>query len=182
MRHAPRLLVSVLGWILIGTSVSSVSFRYSALFGRSDATWQEAAAAGYLSSGRDLPPQGSYPPGGRATPDVATLGELFAVVTGAGAGKVTPVSGTSAGTPAFAGMVALMNEARRQKGKPALGFLNPFLYNHPAAFTDVTNGFNDIGTAGEQLGYGWACSKGWDPVTGLGTPLFKELLAAALAA
>ena len=27
---------------------------------------------------------------------------------------------------------------------------------------------------------GWNCSKGWDPATGLGTPLFKKLMAAAM--
>jgi hypothetical protein len=30
--------------------------------------------------------------------------------------------------------------------------------------------------------YGWDTTRGWDPVTGLGTPLFDKLLAAALKA
>ena len=30
--------------------------------------------------------------------------------------------------------------------------------------------------------YGWNTTRGWDPVTGLGTPLFDKLLAAALKA
>ena len=43
----------------------------------------------------------------------------------------------SASAPAFAGMVSLLNEARLKAGKPTMGFLNPFLYANPDAFTDV---------------------------------------------
>jgi subtilase family serine protease len=56
------------------------------------------------------------------------------------------VGGTSASTPMFAGVVSLLNEAREQKGMKRLGFLNPFLYQNAAAFTDVTVGTNAIGT------------------------------------
>ena len=34
---------------------------------------------------------------------------------------------------------------------------------------------------GEQLAYGYDCAVGWDPATGLGTPMFDKLLAAAMA-
>jgi hypothetical protein len=37
-----------------------------------------------------------------------------------------------------------------------------------------------VRAGGEKLPYGWNCSKGWDPATGLGTPLFKGLMAAAM--
>ena len=52
-------------------------------------------------------------------------------------GQVQPVGGTSASSPAFAGMVSLLNEARFKAGKPQMGFLNPFLYANPTAFFDV---------------------------------------------
>ena len=48
------------------------------------------------------------------------------------------------------------------------------------AFTDITVGSNKVGRGGEKLTYGWNCSTGWDPVTGVGTPLFGKLLAAAM--
>ena len=77
-------------------------------------------------------------------------------------------------------MVSMLNEARFNAGKKAMGFLNPFLYKHEDAFTDVVEGSNKVGRGGQPLPYGWNCSKGWDPATGLGTPLFDKLLAAAL--
>ena len=56
------------------------------------------------------------------------------------------LTGTSASAPTFAAMVSLLNEARLKQGRPAMGFINPFLYEHSAAFTDVigekTNDFD----------------------------------------
>ena len=97
-------------------------------------------------------------------------------------GVVQSVGGTSASSPAFAGYVSLLNEARIKAGKPVLGFLNPFLYAHPDAFTDVTKGTNAIGRGTGPVPYGFEAAVGWDPATGLGTPLFDKLLQAALAA
>ena len=77
-------------------------------------------------------------------------------------------------------MVSLINEARLNAGKKPMGLLNPFLYQNTAAFTDITVGSNKVGRGGQKLEYGWNCSAGWDPVTGLGTPLFPKLLAAAM--
>ena len=92
------------------------------------------------------------------------------------------VGGTSASAPAFAGYVSLLNEARLLARKPVLGFLNPFLYANPTAFTDIVKGTNAIDRASDPLPYGFAAAKGWDPATGLGTPIFDKLLKAALAA
>ena len=107
----------------------------------------------------------------------SALGEGYQVFVN---GHVESVGGTSASTPAFAGMVALLNEARMQNSKAPMGFLNPFLYQNADAFTDVTLGTNAIGRSGEPLSYGFKAAKGWDPATGLGTPRFDKLLAAAL--
>ena len=152
---------------------------FSKMFTQSDAKWQSAAVAKYLSTvdASTLPPAASYNPMGRATPDVAALGEGYQVFVG---GTIEPVGGTSASSPAFAGLVSLINEARMTAGKPAMGFLNPFLYQNEDAFTDITQGSNKIGRGGEKLPYGYNCSAGWDPATGLGTPLFDKLLAAAM--
>lgn len=117
--------------------------------------------------------------GGRGTPDVSALGEGYQVYEN---GDVTSVGGTSASSPAFAGFVSLLNEARIAAGKPLMGFLNPFLYANADAFFDVVKGTNAIGRGTGPLEYGFAAAPGWDPATGLGTPLFDKLLDAALAA
>ena len=43
-------------------------------------------------------------------------------------------------------------------------------------------GTNAIGRGTGPLPYGFAAAKGWDPATGLGTPHFDKLLAAAMKA
>ena len=95
------------------------------------AAWQSAVVAAYIRGAPQLPPAGSFPPLGRATPDVSALGEGFQVYQDGVAG---PVGGTSASAPTFAGMVSLLNEARLQAKMPAMGFLNPFLYTNVHAF------------------------------------------------
>merc|ERR1712151_1163642 len=139
---------------------------------------QASAVKHYLSVAKDLPPAGSFPPTGRATPDVSALGEGFQVIAG---GDVQSVGGTSASAPTFASLVSLLNEARLKAGKPAMGYLNTWLYKNPDAFTDITVGTDAIGRGGQSLGrYGFECTKGWDPVTGLGTPIFSKMLSAAM--
>ena len=55
----------------------------------------------------------------------------------------------------------LQNDARIAAGKSPLGFLNPFLYQNPSIFNDVTSG-NNPGCSTK----GFEASAGWDPVTG----------------
>lgn len=146
------------------------------------ATWQEAAVARYLRTvdKATLPPAGSigFDPLARGTPDVSVLAEGYNLIAG---GATHIVGGTSAAAPAFAALVSLMNEARATAGKPPMGFLNPFLYSMEGeGFTDVTIGSNKRDRAGTPWPFGYNCSKGWDPVTGLGTPIFPKLLAAAM--
>ena len=45
----------------------------------------------------------------------------------------------SANEPA-ASIIALINDGLVAAGKSPLGFLNPFLYANPQAFTDITSG------------------------------------------
>mmetsp|Transcript_13494 Transcript_13494/g.34635 ORF Transcript_13494/g.34635 Transcript_13494/m.34635 type:complete len:672 (-) Transcript_13494:181-2196(-) len=152
---------------------------FSAMFDRGNASWQDTAVSAYFSADAgDLPPTGSYPAGGRGTPDVSALGEGFQVIA---SGQTQSVGGTSASAPTFAGMISLLNDARMQKGMPALGFLNPWLYKNRAMFRDVTKGSNKISRSGSTFRYGWECTEGWDAATGLGTPLFPKMLEAALA-
>ena len=62
-----------------------------------------------------------------------------------------------------------------------MGFLNPFIYSAKGAatFTDITVGSNP-NTEQAYPDYGFNCTKGWDPVTGMGTPIFDQMLAAAM--
>ena len=78
-------------------------------------------------------------------------------------------------------MISLINDARVQAGKPHLGFLNPFLYQNADAFTDITLGTNALDQTGYVDPLGYAAAPGWDAATGLGTPVFPKLLAAAMA-
>jgi tripeptidyl-peptidase-1 len=145
-------------------------------------TYQAAAVAAYLKQSSTLPkfpPLSQIPTGGRATPDIAGLGEGYQVYT---EGQVESVGGTSCSSPMFAGLVSLINDARIQAGKPTMGFLNPFLYQCTGCFFDVVQGSNAIDRNGLPQTYGYAAATGWDAATGLGTPHFDKLLAAAQAA
>lgn len=62
-------------------------------------------------------------------------------------GQPISVGGTSASSPTFAAVVALLNDVRLAEGKRPLGFLNPWLYSLGA------QGFNDI-TVGNNPGCG----------------------------
>lgn len=87
------------------------------------------------------------------------------------AGEFGFEGGTSASTPIFASIVNRINEERLAKGKKTVGFMNPVLYANPQVLNDITNGTNPgCGTVG------FSAVKGWDPVTGLGTPNYPKML------
>ena len=179
---ATRFLNQTVGQTEMATDQFGSGGGFSSIWNNSHAQWQADAVAKYVAMGSSLdkfPPSGSFPPLGRATPDISALGEGYQVYV---SGRVEPVGGTSASSPAFAGYVSLLNEARFKAGKPQMGFFNPFAYQNPDAFTDVTHGTNAIDRGGAPMPYGFAAAPGWDAATGLGTPRFDKLLAAALAA
>ncbi|KAI0635946.1 subtilisin-like protein [Trametes polyzona] len=112
---------------------------------------------------------------GRAIPDVAANGLPTVAVVG---GNATLTGGTSAATPIFAAILAAVNDARLARGKSPVGWINPAIYSHlfADAFHDITNGTNPgCGTEG------FPALRGWDPVTGLGTPDFPKLVKRFLA-
>ena len=132
-----------------------------------------------------LPPRASFDVVGRVTPDLVLVGEGYLLIQD---GAVRPDgAGTATSLAAFTAMAALLNEARLDAGKPPMGSLNPFLYAHPEAFVDVTEGTNaladdDFGGCITMLEYGFNATEAFDAVSGLGTPKFAALLKAALAA
>ncbi|KZT33755.1 subtilisin-like protein [Sistotremastrum suecicum HHB10207 ss-3] len=133
-------------------------------------SYQDSVVSAYLAA---LPPgtyDGLFNSTGRAIPDVAAQAVNYEVVY---QGSTIGVSGTSAASPAFAGIISLVNDARLSKGMSSLGFLNPLIYASPSAFNDIISGHNPgCGTPG------FNASVGWDPVTGLGTPDLQKLQSA----
>lgn len=116
---------------------------------------------------------GIYNRNGRGYPDVSAIGDNVVIFNG---GAPTLIGGTSAATPVFASILTRINEQRLLAKKSTVGFVNPTLYANPGAFHDITVGNNSgCGTSG------FFAAKGWDPLTGLGTPDFPKLLSVFLA-
>lgn len=107
---------------------------------------------------------GLFNPSGRGYPDVSAQGSSFVTIWN---GTIVLLDGTSASTPTTSAILALVNDALIAAGKPALGFLNPWLYSTGySAFNDITSG-SAIGCGGS----GFPAEAGWDAVTGFGTPV-----------
>jgi len=147
-------------------------------FGRP--SWQNAAVTSYLNSGVPLPPAQYYNSANRGFPDVAGLGHNYMIRLG---GVWEIVDGTSCSSPVWGAMTALINDARFNAGKPAIGFMAPMLYTlyakDPSAFNSFPSGNNKC-TESCCATYGFVAGPAWDPVTGLGTPNFQKILAYAL--
>ena len=89
------------------------------------------------------------------------------------------VGGTSAGSPQWAGIVALANQARANLSKGLIGGnLNTVLYSiyHSARYaTD----FHDITVGNDQLvgsSVGYSAGTGYDLASGIGTPIVDQLI------
>ncbi|KAH6604060.1 protease s8 tripeptidyl peptidase [Trichoderma cornu-damae] len=122
----------------------------------------------YYFDGKYENSTGIYNRNGRGIPDVAANGDNIAVWVG---GQKGVSGGTSASSPIFASLVNRIVEERIKVGKGPLGFINPVLYSNPRVLNDITNGTNPgCGTLG------FNATKGWDPVTGLGTPNYPKML------
>ncbi|KAF9063695.1 family S53 protease [Rhodocollybia butyracea] len=135
-------------------------------------SYQSSDVSAYLSTlGTAF--SGLYNASGRGFPDVSAQGWAVDVIW---EGELIQQYGTSCSTPIFASIIALINDRLLAAGNPVLGFLNPFLYANPSAFFDITSGQN-IGCDSNVDGF--SASTGWDAISGLGTPNFDALLAAA---
>lgn len=121
------------------------------------------------------PRQMGFNASGRAYPDVAAVASSYPVLMG---DRLEVMSGTSAATPLIASMVARWNEERLQKGMPRLGFLNPLLYllstENPEAFNDILMGDNRCSRS-TCCPHGYSAARGWDAVSGIGSPRFSKV-------
>lgn len=117
----------------------------------------------------------------RSVPDIsfsAALHDAYLVIY---EGSLSAVGGTSASSPSFAGLLALLNQyqiSKKFQSAPGLGNINPQLYRlaqaAPFVFHDITDGDNIVGclqatpdcTSGS---YGYKAGAGYDSATGLGS-------------
>lgn len=126
---------------------------------------------------------GVYNRNGRAYPDIAAVGDNGVVVVG---GKLGLSGGTSMSAPIIAAIFNRINEERLNLGKGPIGFANPALYQAydkgVPLYTDVTKGDQRLGGAyGSRYpsacgNIGFSAVAGWDPVSGLGTPNYPQMV------
>ncbi|KAI4719111.1 subtilisin-like protein [Aureobasidium sp. EXF-10727] len=170
-------VTSVGGTMFVNPEVAAVdgSGGFSNFFPRPE--WQEDTVRSYLDIlGTRF--TGLYNSSGRAFPDVSAQYFNYQIVHNR---MEKSVEGTSASTPVLAGIVGQVNSALIGASKSPLGFMNPFLYSvGHKAFKDVASGSSKgCGREGSSV-EGWKSVKGWDPVTGLGTPNYEKLLSIAM--
>ncbi|WP_162009546.1 S53 family peptidase [Thermoplasma volcanium] len=107
----------------------------------------------------------------RGVPDVSMIANPNTGVLMISGAKAYDAGGTSLAAPLWAGVIAMMD----QYDNTTLGLVNPILYqlsNTPlynSTFTQITTGYN---------GY-YSAAPGWNPVTGLGTPIVSNLINAS---
>ncbi|HEY8028917.1 MAG TPA: S53 family peptidase [Gaiellaceae bacterium] len=96
------------------------------------------------------------------------------------------IGGTSAGSPQWAAIIAIANQARGMRGERNLGLVAPALYaiaksphNYSQDFHDITTGNNILGSGndpGADPSQGFFAGSGFDDATGLGTPNVGNLV------
>jgi len=108
----------------------------------------------------------------RSNPDVAydaspsTGFAVYDTVASSGQSGWFEVGGTSAGAPQWAALVAIADQGRVLAGKTTLANAQVPIYSLPSTdFHDVTSGSN-----------GYSASKGYDLVTGRGTPIANAVV------
>ncbi|CAF1285942.1 unnamed protein product [Didymodactylos carnosus] len=132
----------------------------------------------YFQIGIDtLPPVTFFNNSNRAYPDLSLL--AFNYMIKMNGNQDTAVDGTSASTPAIAGLFSSINDRRLQYNMKPLGFLNPLLYQlaeiYPEVFYDITKGGNNCNRL-TCCKYGFSAQKGYDPVSGLGSINYDRLM------
>ena len=110
----------------------------------------------------------NYTESKRGVPDVSLDANPNTGVLTIVDGREYTLGGTSIATPMWAGIIATMDQYYNR----SLGLVNPIFYKisetkyYSKAFTQITSGGN----------YGYSAGSGWNPVTGLGTPLVSNLI------
>jgi hypothetical protein len=109
----------------------------------------------------------------RNIPDVSWVAyDIFIYYNG---GTAAAISGTSAATPLWAGLMAVMNQQARKVNKGPIGFANPYLYSLASDSTKYSTCFHDIADGSTNSYSGnfpdyYRAVPGYDLATGLGSP------------
>jgi subtilase family serine protease len=165
----------------IAASLSNSGFTSAGGFSRKYArpSWQSAAVDTFLRSPVAKPPSNYYDSSKRAVPDVAAIGSSWLIMF-----QQTPmlIGGTSLSAPIWAAIISMLNAETLRLNGTTLGFINPLIYqayaSDPTIFNDITSGNNICPLHKACSGcVGWTATRGWDPVTGLGSPKYSKLLA-----
>src|SRR2546427_8694270 len=112
------------------------------------------------------------------TYNAAIDGGVLTVYSGLGFPALFIVGGTSAGSPQWAGIAALANQARASLGKGPIGDLNPVLYSIYHS-TRYSSDFHDITVGNDQLvgtPVGYAATTGYHDASGIGSPIVSQLV------
>ncbi|SMQ46832.1 unnamed protein product [Zymoseptoria tritici ST99CH_3D7] len=147
-------------------------------------SYQDKVVPSYISSHvpESYQSKSGYNASGRGIPDVSAFSTNAPVMYN---NLTLGIAGTSAAVPRWGAVITLLNDYEASKGRPPLGFLNPWLYSlSNGALRDITTGGSNAGdckplsncTLSETPGYD--VSEGWDAVTGLGSPVFNKLVEA----
>lgn len=117
----------------------------------------------------------------RTTPDIsynaAVDGGVLVKFSFLSPGGYFVVGGTSAGSPQWAAIFALVNQQRALDGKASIGFANPAIYALTGA--QKANDFHDITVGNNQLAgttVGFNAASGYDDASGWGTPNVSNLV------
>ena len=135
----------------------------------------------------DLPPTRAFNATGRGVPDVAANASIYSGYSGFYTGGVLtdwPANGTSASTPLWAGLIAVLNSNAGFN----IGFANPTLYSAgESAFNPLNPLWRDpeypqlancpLDNSNNGIA-GYPTGPGWDACTGLGSPNGMALLTA----
>jgi hypothetical protein len=154
-------------------------------------SWQKKSVDYYFNNLKSTQkPKQGYNPQGRGFPDISLIGVNYQVVIG---GTIQGLYGTSCTAPVLAAYVSLVNSERLLQNKSSIGWINPTLYAvgynntmnyaniYNAKLNDITSGNNSCcasstASAADCCSSGFAATKGWDPVTGLGSVNFTEFV------
>ena len=163
------------------TGVGGTTLNHNASTGTySEVAWSGSGGGKSAYESRPSFQNGWQPASGRGIPDVSFVANpntgVSICYTSGGKQVWTVVGGTSAGSPQWAGITALVNSHRKAVGKSPISRITTALY--AAASSAYSADFYDV-TSGNDGGYNAGLK--YDFVTGLGSPhvaaLFSTLVA-----
>lgn len=112
---------------------------FSNLFARPDYQMTPVDKYVYSQIPKSYYSEPSFKPRGRGIPDISAFSTNFPTVVDA---ITFPVGGTSAATSLWTAIVALLNDYEAERGRPPLGFLNPWLYSLTIGLRDINTGMS----------------------------------------